>query len=151
MDLYLGCGGGFLIAVLWMDLMFDVLALRAPAGSEVPDIDLTLMAAYYRRVTTTASPMPYLISAVMAGMVGVLLHQVFHDDARRGVAVASLALCGVPIVLALVRIFPNAIRLGSCRDSAAVQSVLARSIGRDHLLCLAAMFSFVTLRLMAAN
>lgn len=151
MDLYLGCGGGFLIAVLWMDLMFDVLALRARGDGDVPDVDLTLVAAYYRRVTTTASPMQYLVSAVMAGMIGVLLRQVLHDDANRAVAAASLALCGVPIVLALLRVFPNAIRLGTRRDSAAVQSGLARSIGRDHLVCLAAMFAFVTLRMMAAR
>ena len=151
MNVYLGCGGGFLVAVLWMDLMFDVLALRQRGDHDIPELDLALVAAYYRRVTTTASPMGYLISAVMAGMVGVLANQVLHDEANRTVALASLALCGVPISLALGRIFPNAIRLGSRQDSIAEQSRLARSIGNAHLLCLAAMFSFVAVRLLATT
>lgn len=149
MDVLLAAGGGFLVAVLWMDLMFDVLAFGAREGDELAEASLSQIAGYYRRVTTTASPMNLLISAVMATMVGSLGWKLaFADDAGSG-TMLSLALCGVPIVLALTRVFPNAIRLGARGDTAAVQSRLARAIAIDHLLCLTAMVAFVALRFVA--
>lgn len=149
MDTFLAAGGGFLVAVIWMDLMFDMLALRLPAGGELPESSLSQIAGYYRRVTTTASPMNYLISAVMAGIVGILLYQMIGRPASRPVAVASLALCGVPISLALLRVFPDAIRLGARTDSVCEQSRLAQGICRAHLLCLAAMLVFLAVRFAA--
>ncbi len=151
MNLFLGVGGGFLAAVLWMDLMFDVLALRARAGEEVPEESLAQIATYYRRVTTTASPMNLLISAVMAGMIAVLTLQLFRGDGARLHAAVSLALCGVPIGLALSRVFPNAMRLGSRVDALQEQSRLARAICIDHLMCLAAILAFLALRFAAAG
>ena len=49
-------GAGFLLAVLWFDLMHDVQVLRLPAGED-PSAALTSIARYYRRVTTDARPM----------------------------------------------------------------------------------------------
>jgi len=43
------------------------------------------------------------------------------------------------IGLALLRVFGQARRLGARSDPPAVRSELARSIWRDHLICLAAM------------
>jgi len=58
--------GGFLLAVLWMDLMFDVQVLRYKGeNSELPEEVLRSIAAYYRRVTTEARPMGYAIVLVM--------------------------------------------------------------------------------------
>jgi hypothetical protein len=39
-------GAGFLLAVLWFDLMFDVQALRE-RGPVLPEAVLTSIAAYY--------------------------------------------------------------------------------------------------------
>ena len=58
---------GFLLAVLWMDLMFD-----SQTGLRGPDPDESALAsigAYYHRATTTSQPMGALIAVVM----GVLL------------------------------------------------------------------------------
>jgi hypothetical protein len=57
-------GGGFLLAVLWFDLMFDV-QVRGHRAAELPDDVLDSIATYYRRVTTTARPMNRLVAAVM--------------------------------------------------------------------------------------
>lgn len=156
MNLFLCAGGGFLVAVLWMDLMFDVLSFAreeraAGRQDEVPEQALAQIAGYYRRVTTTAAPMNRLIGAVMAAMVAVLALRLVRADEARWVASASLALCGVPITLVLLRVFPNAMRLGSRVDPAAEQSRLARAIRGDHLLCLAAMLGFLALRFLAGN
>jgi hypothetical protein len=145
---FLAAGGGFLLAVIWMDLMFDVLSLR-PRDERacLPEESLAQIAGYYRRVTTTAWPMNLLISVVMTAMVVTLVTQLVRGD--RMLAGASLALCGVPIGLALTRVFPNAVRLGARTDDAAVQSSLARSICIDHLVCFGAILAFVVLRLAA--
>src|SRR5262249_35867352 len=56
--------GGFLLAVLWMDLLFDTQVLRQRSG-DLPEDVLASIAAYYRRVTTTSRPMGRLVALVM--------------------------------------------------------------------------------------
>jgi hypothetical protein len=143
--------GGFLLAVLWMDLMFDVQVIRHrhPDG-ELPDPVLASIAAYYRRVTTTARPMGHLVGLVMATTVVTLALQITEGEGPRWVALGSLLLCGGPILLALVRVYPNAVRLAARSDPALRQSALARSICREHLLCLGGIAGFVALQLSAA-
>jgi hypothetical protein len=144
--------GGFLLAVLWMDLMFDVQVLRhRRGGAELPEPVLASIAAYYRRVTTTARPMGHLVGAVMAVTVVGLLAEIAVGAGRPWIAEASLALCGGPILLAMARVYPNAVRLAACSDDARGQSALARSICRDHLACLAGILAFLILRLAAAT
>ncbi|HEY2774135.1 MAG TPA: hypothetical protein VGK20_08800 [Candidatus Binatia bacterium] len=149
MNGYLCAGGGFLVAVIWMDLMFDVLALGRGSSGEVSQDSLAKIETYYRRVTTDAAPMNLLISAVMTSIVGVLAVELFGGSGR-SIAAGSLLLCGVPIGLALGRVFPNAVRLGAAADPPAVRASLARSIAIDHLVCLSAMFAFVALRMFKA-
>ena len=58
-------GIGFLLAVLWFDLMFDVQVL-GHHDTELPTDVRDSIAAYYRRVTTTAArPMNRLVAAAM--------------------------------------------------------------------------------------
>lgn len=141
-------GGGFLLAVLWMDLMFDVQVLRQPGNQELPETVLSSIAGYYQRVVTDALPMGYAIAAVMITTVLVLLGHLVHDAASRGRTLLSLLLCGGPILLALLRVVPNAARLGSRADSITRQSELARAICRDHVVCFAGMLSFVIVQLL---
>jgi hypothetical protein len=136
--------GGFLLAVLWMDLMFDVQAFRLTGGSGDAAI-LASIAAYYRRVTTEASPMHQLIGATMLCAVAVSLLRVVR--ARKARVVAAVVLAVVPIALALLRVFPNAVRLGAAGDPLAMQADLARAILWDHLGCFAAMAAFTVLQL----
>jgi len=143
--------GGFLLAVLWMDLMFDVQVLRyRDTARELPEEMLSSIAGYYRRVTTLARPMNYAVSGMMLVLVGAQLVQIIGGSQQRSVGLVSLPFCGGPIVLAGLRVVPNAVRLGSRVDSAAEQSRLARAICRDHLLCLGGIVMFVALQLFAA-
>lgn len=141
--------GGFLLAVLWFDLMFDVQVLRHRDG-DLPEPVLASIAAYYRRVTTDARPMTHAVAVVMTIGVAALLGQLIAGAVPRGIALASLLLAAVPIALALSRILPNAVRLGGRGDPIAVQSALARGICRDHLVCLAAIAAWLALQLAAA-
>ena len=142
--------GGFLLAVLWMDLMFDVQVLRhGDATRPLPEAVLRSIAAYYRRVTTEARPMSYAVGVVMTIALGALALQIARGAPPRWVGLTSLLLAGAPILLAMLRVFPNAVRLGARSDSTAEQSRLARAICRDHLLCLAGILGFVAVQLVA--
>ena len=51
MTAFVTAGAGFLLAVLWFDLMFDVQTRRS-AANVLPTEVLASISAYYRRVTT---------------------------------------------------------------------------------------------------
>jgi hypothetical protein len=145
---FVAAGAGFLLAVLWFDLMFDTQALRDPEG-ELPDSVLASISAYYARVTTGAQPMNRLIATVMLATVAAIGVQITDGDAPAWVGWTSLALAGGAIALAVLRTVPRAVRLGTRVDTPAVQSRLARSILRDHLVCVAAIAAVLAIQLVA--
>ncbi len=133
---------GFLLAVLWMDLIFDVQVLRH-RDATLPEPVLNSIASYYRRATTTSKPMGHLIALVMLVLLVTLISDAIH--ARSALSWAKVAIAAGPILLALTRVVPNAIRLGRRSDSVEIQSRLARGICRDHLLCVGALVVFLAL------
>lgn len=138
--------GGFLLAVLWMDLIFDsqVLAHRH-SPDPLPEPVLASIAVYYYRATTSSRPMSTLIATVMMILLIMLaLRGLFADDPVWVVAV-STALAGIPILLALIRTVPNAVRLGKRVDTRIEQTRLARAIFRDHIVCLGLIVTFLCL------
>ncbi len=136
---------GFLVAVLWMDLIFDTQVLAHRRRDELPEPVLASIAGYYHRATTTSRPMSHLIALVMAILLGALAFRVVRGNDPGWLVGASAVLAAVPILLALTHTVPNAVRLGNRRDSPAEQTRLARSIGRDHLLCVGCMLTFLLL------
>jgi hypothetical protein len=147
MTAFVTAPAGFLLAVLWFDLMFDVQVLRLRGREPLPEEALASIAGYYRRVTTLASPMNRLVGLVMVGLIAAIVVELARDDAPSWVSWTSLVLAGSAILTALTHTFPNAVRLGRRVDSTAAQSSLARSICRDHLLCIAAIGSLLVLQL----
>ncbi|HME47433.1 hypothetical protein [Mycobacterium sp.] len=138
--------GGFLLAVLWMDLIFDVQVLGyRDSGDELPEPVLASIAGYYHRATTTSRPMSLLIVLVMLILVGALGFQTVHGDDPAWFLAVSAVVAGGPILLALTRTVSAAVRLGNRTDNPAGQTRLARSVCRDHLLCLGCVFVFVAL------
>jgi hypothetical protein len=138
---------GFLVAVLWFDLMFDVQVIAHRHSPDVPTEVVDSIATYYRRVTTEASPMGRLISLVMAVLVGLLVWQAVRGGTPGWVSVASLAGAAAAIGLALGRVVPDAVRLGSGVGEPAARSALARGILRDHLAFLAVMVAVLVVQL----
>jgi hypothetical protein len=143
--------GGFLLAVLWMDLMFDSQVLAQwHSGEQLPEPVLASIAGYYHRATTTSRPMSRLIALVMAILLVTLgFRAALGDDPGWLLAVAA-ALAGVPILLAMIRTVPNAVRLGKRADTPAVQTRLARSIFTDHVVCFVFIIGFLALWLAEA-
>jgi hypothetical protein len=128
-----------------MDLIFDSQVLRHRGTDELPEAVLDSIAGYYHRATTTSRPMSYLIALVMLILLGALGFRWTRGDDAIWLLAASTLLAGMPILLALVLTVPNAVRLGNRVGSRAEQSHLARSICRDHLLCLGFMSAFLVL------
>ena len=142
----ISAGAGFLLAVLWFDLMFDVQVRRHREG-DLPEEVLASIAGYYRRVTTAARPMNRLISAAMLATLAAVIVQIARGDEPRWVGWASLGLVGSAVALAAAHTVPAAVRLGARRDPPDAQSRLARSILRDHVLCFAAIASTLVAQL----
>src|SRR2546423_1333806 len=94
-------GGGFLLAVLWFDLMFDVQVLRH-RDDDPPDHVLASIAAYYRRVTTEARPMNRLVALVMVGTIVATGAEIVRGDMSKGAAAASFVLAGSARALAML-------------------------------------------------
>jgi ER membrane protein SH3 len=144
---FVTAGAGFLLAVLWFDLMFDVQVLPHRGAPTVPADALDSIARYYGRVTTAARPMNRLIGAVMVATLAALLAQIASGDDPRWVGWASLALTVTAVGIAGAHTVPSAVRLGTRSDPVEEQSRLARSICRDHLTCFPLIASVLALQL----
>lgn len=149
MSAFVTAGGGFLLAVLWFDLMFDVQVI-AKHGPELPEEILASIAGYYRRVTTAARPMNRLIALVMLATLAAIVVEIADGSQAPWVGWASLALAVAPIVLAGAHTVPNAARLGTRRDPTLRQSELARSVYHEHVFCATAIAALLVLQLVFA-
>jgi hypothetical protein len=148
MEKFVAAGAGFLLAVLWFDLMFDV-QVRRHSEPVLPATVLASISAYYRRVTTEAFPMNRLVALVMVLTLVSIVAEIVVDKVPWWTSWGSLLLAGSGFPFTLTRTVPNARRLGSGQDPAEVQSGLARSIYRDHVLSFARMIVVLGLQLAA--
>ena len=141
--------GGFLAAVLWFDLMFDVQVLGQAEGPLSEPI-LASIAGYYQRVVIDASPMGRLVGLVMlTGWVSVGF-QLKRGELAGPLGWATAIALFAPTLLAGFRVVPNAARLASRVDGIETQSELARTICLDHIGCLLSILAFLTLQLVWA-
>ena len=147
MNAFVAAGAGFLLAVLWFDLMFDVQARGRSDGGLVPEPALASIAAYYARVTTAARPMNRLIATVMLATLAAIATEIARGDGPAWMPWASLALAASGIGLAGARTVPAAVRLGARGDDVSIQSALARRILAEHLFCLAAISCLIGVQL----
>jgi len=147
MHTFAAAGAGFLLAVLWFDLMFDVQTRKYT--SDLPPEVLASISAYYRRVTTEAYPMNRLVALVKVLTLAAICAEIVQGENPWWIGWGSIALAGSGFVPTMIRTVPNARRLGSGKDSAQEQSRLSRAIYRDHLFSLARMIGVLVLQLSA--
>jgi hypothetical protein len=135
MEAFVAAGAGFLLAVLWFDLMHDVQVRGHDPDVELPEPVLLAVASYYRRVTTDARPMNRLVAAAMLATVVAVVVELVAGLEPGWVPWTTFALVIFPVGLAGRRTVPSAVRLGARRDDLTTQSKLARAIHRDHWFC----------------
>jgi hypothetical protein len=148
-ETFVAAGGGFLLAVLWFDLMFDV-QTRGHRDAELPEPVLASIAGYYRRVTTMARPMNRLVALAMLGTLLAVVVEIANGDVDGWVGWTSLGLVVAAIALAGTRTVPGAVRLGARRDASGEQSRLARAILREHMVCFVLIGALIVLQLASA-
>lgn len=149
MNAFVAAGAGFLLAVLWFDLMFDVQTTRS-RDPVLPEEVLASIASYYRRVTRQARRMNKLVALVMAGTLAAIVVQIANGDDPAWVGWVSLVLVVLAIGIAGTHTFAGGARLGARRDPPEEQSRIARSILRDHLICLPLIVAVLAIQLVFA-
>jgi hypothetical protein len=138
MNRSLTAGCGFLLAVLWFDLMHDTQLLRVDPASA-----LVTVRDYYRQVTLTSSPMSMLVAAVMlVSGVAAWFDLRGQSGWRRA---GTLALLYLPIVAALGVVVPEARAIASGEVTQAHALVLAQRILIAHVVCFASVGTFLGL------
>ncbi len=148
MHTFAAAGAGFLLAVLWFDLMFDV-QTRNASGDVLPADVLASISAYYRLVTTEAYPMNRLVALVMLLTLAAIIAEIVQGKNPWWIGWGSILLAGSGFVPTMMRTVPNARRLGSAKDLAEEQSRLARAVCRDHMFSFARMLVVLGLQLVA--
>jgi hypothetical protein len=149
MQAFVAAGAGFLVAVLWFDLMFDV-QTRGHRGDTIPVEILDSISAYYRRVTTEARPMGLLVALIMGLTLLAIIAEIGAGADPWWIGWISLAVTTGAVGLTRLHTVPNAVQLGSAKDPLDVRTRLARALYRDHCYCFAAMSLVVILQLAAA-
>lgn len=134
--------GGFLLAIIWVDMMFDIQAYRAKTKT-LPEKILSATASYYRQITKGADPMRQLVTFVMAVLGLALIYDLALGTTPLWYRGVSFALAIPGPVLALVRTLKNAMRLSERGDSVETQSALAHSLFSDHLFSFVLMSAFL--------
>ena len=109
-------GAGFLLSVLWFDLMFDV-QVRNHRGHALPAEVLASISGYYRRVTVEAWPMNRLIAVGMLLTVLAIIVELIHHADHWWIGWISLIAATSAIGLARVRTIPNAARLARAKGA----------------------------------
>lgn len=145
METFVVAPAGFLLAVLWFDMMFDVQVRPA----EIPPGALRSISTYYRRVTTDARPMNFAVStAMLATVVAIVVEIMTYDPAWIGWISLPLALG--PMALAVARTVPSAVRLGTRSDPESEQLPIARRVLSDHIICFVCIATVIAIQLVAA-
>lgn len=131
-------GCGFLLAVLWFDLMHDTQLLRADETAAI-----AVIRAYYRQVTREAGPMAWLVGAVMVvTSIGAWV--------ETGGRLGRLALLYGPVACALALVVPWAEKLGAGTGSIALDRTLAWRILCAHVACFVSVGAFLAMTLVGA-
>ena len=144
MEAFAAASAGFLLAVLWFDLMFDA---QAPQRT---DSAVESIATYYARVTRAARPMNRLISVAMLGLLASIIAELLDDSVPPWASWSSIALAVLPIGLAGTKTVPAAVRLGQRVDPPDVRMRVANEILRQHVFCLACIGTLLVVQLVSA-
>jgi hypothetical protein len=139
---------GFMLAVLYIDLMFDVSA--APyrrTGATIPKEVLDPITYYYGRITKN----PYVLMFVMLTTTLCIVAEIVYGLVPRWVGYSSLVLMGMSVVAGALKVIPTARRLGANKDPDDVRTRLARSLLPFHVVLLFNILLLVVIQLCAAG
>jgi hypothetical protein len=124
---------GFMIAVLYIDLQFDLLAQpHRRAGGRLPTDVLESIATYYRCITKN----PYLLMFVMLTTTICIVAEVVYALVPRWAGYSSLFLMGLAMSAGTFKVIPTAQRLAAGKDVLDEQTRMVHSIFPFHIVLL---------------
>lgn len=138
---------GFMLAVLYIDLAFDMTALpHRRSGSPLPADVLAAISSYYRVITRN----PYLLMFVMLTATVCIVAQIVWAQVPRWAGLTSLLMIGLTMVLAVAKVIPTAQRLATGKDPVDEQTRMAHSILPFHIVLLVCILSLAGVQLYCA-
>jgi len=124
---------GFMIAILYIDLQFDMLSLpHRRAGGPMPAGVLRQIATYYGVITKN----PYLLMFVMVTTLTCIVVEILYDLVPRWVGYSSLILIGLAMGVGIIRVIPMAQRLATDKDAADERTRMAHGMFPSHIFLL---------------
>lgn len=139
---------GFMLAILYIDLMFDVMSVpHRRSGATLPKGVLEPITHYYARVTQN----PYVLMFVMLTTTICLVVQAVYGLAPRWAAYTSLAAMGLAMVAGIVKVIPAARRIASGKDPAEVRTRLIHGVFTAHALLFVCILVLAAIQLVAAS
>ena len=139
---------GFMLAVLYIDLMFDVTAVPyRRTGTTLPKEVLEPITRYYGRITQN----PYVLMFVMLTTTVCLVAEVVYDLVPRWVGYTSLVLMGLAMLAGAGKVIPTAQRLASGKDPEDTQTRLIHSMFPAHAFLLICILLLAAIQLSAAG
>ncbi len=124
---------GFMIAVLYIDLMFDVSAVPyRRTGEPLPAPVAESIASYYRRITQN----PYVLMFVMFTAMVCIIAEIWYELVPRWVGYSSLVFMGIGMGAGAGKVIPAAQRLAAGKDPEDKRTRLVHSMFPSHILLL---------------
>ncbi|MEV5831960.1 hypothetical protein [Nocardia sp. NPDC052112] len=141
-------GAGFVAATLWNEVLIDRPAARLEV--EPSDSDRSTLVGYYAVMTATlVRPNLATVFLAICATVAALVVQLLGTGTPAWATWTSLAIFAVFLVLAGLRTWPAAVRLGGNSESAEMQMRSGQILGRYHLAFVIMLFAIAGIQLIA--
>jgi hypothetical protein len=138
---------GFMIAILYIDLQFDLLALPSKgSGGPVPSGVLAQIATYYGVITKN----PYLLMFVMMTALVSIITQIVYAQVPTWAGYSSLVLMLLAMGGGVVLVIPTAQRLATDKDSIDERTRMVYGMFPSHMFLLVCILSLAAVQLAAS-
>lgn len=134
---------GFMVAILYIDLQFDVLSLpHRHTRGPVPNSVLGQIATYYGVITKN----PYLLMFVMMTALVCIVTELYYSLVPRWAGYASLVLMLLAMGGGIVRVIPTAQRLATDKDTVDERTRMVHSMFPAHVFLLTCILSLAAVQ-----
>jgi len=139
---------GFCIAVLYIDLVFDISALPyRKTKANLPKAVLDPIITYYRYIAKN----PWLLIFVMLTLAISITAEIVFKLVPLWIGYSSIVLIGIVMMLGVLRVIPIAQRLASQKDTEEKQTSLVHSLFPYHIVFLIIVLSLALLQFSATS
>lgn len=139
---------GFMMAVLYIDLMFDVSAAPYRKTNEaLPKAVLDPITHYYGRITQN----PYVLMFVMLTTTLCIGSEILYNSAPRWASYSSLFLMGLSMITGTLKVIPTAQRLGAGTDPEDVRTRMVHSMLPFHLILMVNIIALTAIQFRVAS